>query len=47
MTTEVKDVAAIYIRVSTQKESQKESPEHQKMLCEEKCRLEGFDSANI
>ncbi|TDL82100.1 recombinase family protein [Peribacillus frigoritolerans] len=29
-------VAAIYVRVSTLKSSQKDSPEHQRMLCEEK-----------
>ncbi|MDQ0197099.1 recombinase family protein [Neobacillus ginsengisoli] len=32
------NIAAIYVRVSTQKESQKDSPEHQKMLCEEKAK---------
>lgn len=30
---------AIYVRVSTQKDSQKDSPEHQKGLCEEKAKL--------
>jgi site-specific DNA recombinase len=34
--------AAIYVRVSTQKESQKDSPEHQRMLCEEKAQMEGL-----
>lgn len=32
------DDAAIYVRVSTTKESQKFSPEHQRMDCEEKAR---------
>lgn len=44
MKTSVRNnVAAIYVRVSTQKDSQKDSPEHQKMLCEEKARLDGLD----
>ncbi|RSD20627.1 recombinase family protein [Mesobacillus subterraneus] len=37
------EIAAIYVRVSTMKESQKDSPEHQRSLCEEKARMEGLD----
>ncbi|WP_424768357.1 recombinase family protein [Paenibacillus sp. sgz302251] len=37
------DVTAIYIRVSTTKASQKDSPEHQKGLCEEKARMLDMD----
>ncbi|USK78934.1 recombinase family protein [Peribacillus frigoritolerans] len=36
-------VAAIYVRVSTVKESQKESPEHQRGICEEKAKVEELD----
>jgi site-specific DNA recombinase len=39
----IKDVAAVYVRVSTQKESQKESPEHQKAVCLEKANMEELD----
>lgn len=38
MPNNTNDLAAIYVRVSTQKESQKDSPEHQKGICEEKAR---------
>lgn len=34
---------AIYIRVSTTKESQKYSPEHQEMLCQENARTLDLD----
>ncbi|MCI3923567.1 recombinase family protein [Paenibacillus sp. TRM 82003] len=34
----IQQIAAIYVRVSTTKDSQKDSPEHQKGLCEEKAR---------
>jgi site-specific DNA recombinase len=36
-------VTACYVRVSTEKVSQKESPEHQRMLCEEKAIKEGLE----
>ncbi|OZQ62770.1 recombinase family protein [Paenibacillus sp. VTT E-133280] len=37
------NVTAIYVRVSTTKESQKDSPEHQRGLCEEKARILDLD----
>jgi len=37
------DVTAIYVRVSTTKASQKDSPEHQRGLCEEKARTMDLD----
>lgn len=39
----VKPVAAIYVRVSTTKESQKDSPEHQEGICREKARQIGLE----
>ncbi|MGR3765250.1 recombinase family protein [Rossellomorea sp. NS-SX7] len=36
-------ITASYVRVSSTKVSQKESPEHQRMLCEEKAIKEGFE----
>ncbi|OCA91295.1 hypothetical protein A8F94_05395 [Bacillus sp. FJAT-27225] len=36
-------ITASYVRVSSTKASQKESPEHQRMLCEEKALKEGFE----
>jgi len=41
------NVAAIYIRVSTTKESQRDSPEHQRMLCEEKAKMEGLTIEHV
>lgn len=38
-----KSIAAIYVRVSTTKESQKDSPEHQEGICREKARLLGLE----
>lgn len=38
-----KEISAIYVRVSTMKESQKDSPEHQKSVCEEKARIEDLE----
>ena len=38
-----KNAAAIYVRVSTKKESQKDSPEHQRMVCEEKAIMDNLD----
>ncbi|QGQ97934.1 recombinase family protein [Paenibacillus psychroresistens] len=35
-------ITALYVRVSTTKDSQKDSPEHQKGLCEEKARILGL-----
>ncbi|SEM34448.1 Site-specific DNA recombinase [Mesobacillus persicus] len=37
------NIAAIYVRVSTLKASQKDSPEHQKAVCLEKARMEELD----
>lgn len=37
------NVTAIYVRVSTTKDSQKDSPEHQRGLCEEKARILDLD----
>ncbi|WP_379159413.1 recombinase family protein [Paenibacillus sp. sgz5001063] len=37
------NVTAIYVRVSTTKDSQKDSPEHQRGLCEEKARVLDLD----
>jgi len=37
------NVTASYVRVSTTKESQKDSPEHQKMDCEERALKEGLE----
>jgi site-specific DNA recombinase len=37
------NITAIYVRVSTTKESQKDSPEHQEMLCREKARTLDLD----
>lgn len=36
-------ITASYVRVSSTKVSQKESPEHQRMLCQEKALKEGFE----
>ena len=38
------NVAAIYVRVSTLKSSQKDSPEHQRSLCLEKALMEGLET---
>lgn len=38
-----KPIAAIYVRVSTTKISQKDSPEHQEGICREKARLLGME----
>lgn len=43
MSQKYKPVAAIYVRVSTTKESQKDSPEHQEGICREKARLMGLE----
>jgi site-specific DNA recombinase len=42
MKVQSKGIAAIYVRVSTTKETQKDSPEHQLMFCQEKARMEGL-----
>lgn len=39
-----KEVAAIYVRVSTLKESQKDSPEHQKSICLQKAKMAGLET---
>lgn len=41
------NVTASYVRVSTTKAAQKDSPEHQKMLCEEKALKEGLEIVYI
>ncbi|MEH7529083.1 recombinase family protein [Priestia megaterium] len=46
-TTLIKNVAAIYIRVSTEKTSQKDSPEHQRGICEERALEEKLDIQHI
>lgn len=38
-----REITAIYVRVSTTKETQKDSPEHQRGLCEEKARVAALD----
>lgn len=43
MKKEINNVAAIYVRVSTDKTAQKDSPEHQKGICEEKAEVEGLN----
>jgi site-specific DNA recombinase len=40
---EKNDATSVYVRVSTIKESQRDSPEHQKGLCEEKARMLGLE----
>lgn len=42
-TTLAKNVAAVYIRVSTEKTAQKDSPEHQRGICMEKAMEEDLD----
>lgn len=39
--------AAIYVRVSTKKESQKDSPEHQSEACKEFCEKNGFHVVEV
>lgn len=43
MPIELNNIAAVYVRVSTLKESQKESPEHQRSLCLQKARMEDLE----
>ncbi|OXB92605.1 recombinase family protein [Parageobacillus galactosidasius] len=44
MSKNTNNIAAIYVRVSTLKESQKDSPEHQKSVCLQKARMEGLET---
>ncbi|WP_040930946.1 recombinase family protein [Paenibacillus larvae] len=43
----MKNKIAIYVRVSTTKESQKDSPEHQKWACIEHCKQIDLDTADL
>jgi Site-specific recombinases, DNA invertase Pin homologs len=44
MARQPKPIAAIYVRVSTTKASQKDSPEHQEGICREKARIMGLET---
>ncbi|WP_217486723.1 MULTISPECIES: recombinase family protein [Cytobacillus] len=43
MQKDINNLAAVYVRVSTLKESQKDSPEHQKSICLQKAKMEDLE----